>query len=67
MHKCKFGTVTPETNATFWHGKRTANVERDAKAIQALRKADWKVLITWECETKDPQGLAQRLVKFLEL
>src|SRR3989440_8460926 len=52
MHKCKYGSVVPATNAKFWQTKRLSNVERDRRNLSALRRAGWRVMIVWECETK---------------
>ena len=41
------------------------NVERDAEHLRKLRKAGWKALVIWECETSDPERLERRLSKFL--
>lgn len=40
---------SPKTNAEYWTGKISRNRERDARNIDALRKAGWRVLIVWEC------------------
>jgi DNA mismatch endonuclease (patch repair protein) len=64
MHNCRFGRVTPKTNAKFWQKKRTGNVERDKKQRWLLRK-EWSVLTVWECETRDLKKLSRRLVGFL--
>jgi len=52
MHRCRYGSVIPRTNAEFWQNKREANVQRDRRNAVALRKAGWDVLIVWECWTK---------------
>ncbi|MBN2256944.1 MAG: DNA mismatch endonuclease Vsr [Anaerolineaceae bacterium] len=65
MHKCKYGRVKPATNADFWENKRLENVKRDKRNISALKKAGWKVLIVWECWTKNPELLTKRINKFL--
>jgi DNA mismatch endonuclease, patch repair protein len=65
MHKCRYGKVTPKTNADFWQKKRTGNVERDGRQRRILRK-DWSVLTIWECQTRDVSRLALRLSRFLE-
>ena len=54
MHRCRYGKVTPATNAEFWRLKRLSNVTRDRKTLRALRKAGWKVLTVWECQLKNP-------------
>src|SRR5207248_10319534 len=53
MHKCRDGSVVPETNATFSNKKRRSNVERDWRNLEALRRAGCRVMIVGECETAD--------------
>jgi DNA mismatch endonuclease (patch repair protein) len=65
MHKCKYGCVVPATNPEFWSAKRQSNVDRDKRNLQYLRKAGWKVLIVWECETRDSSKLEKKLQRFL--
>ena len=64
-HRCKYGRVTPKTNATFWEDKRNANVERDKKNILALRRKGWRVLVIWECWLSSPLKVEQRIRSFL--
>jgi DNA mismatch endonuclease (patch repair protein) len=66
MHGCRYGAVTPKTNTEFWQNKRSGNVTRDRKVLKCLRTLGWRVLIVWECETKDVTVLRGRLQKFLE-
>lgn len=65
MHDCRFGSVIPATNATFWHQKRQQNVTRDSKQRAALEAQGWRVLVVWECEVRS-EGLTDKLVRFLE-
>jgi DNA mismatch endonuclease (patch repair protein) len=65
MHCCRFGLVTPKTNAEFWQAKRSGNVIRDRRNERALRKLGWDVLVVWECETKALNALIRKLVRFL--
>ena len=65
MHTCRYGSVVPATNEKFWRTKRLSNVERDRLNLRALRRAGWKVLIVWECETRKPEKLVKRIQKFL--
>jgi DNA mismatch endonuclease, patch repair protein len=65
MHRCRFGKVKPENRADFWSGKRLGNVQRDKKQRRKLRR-QWSVLVVWECQTKSPKTLQQRLLRFLE-
>jgi DNA mismatch endonuclease, patch repair protein len=65
MHQCKRGSSTPRTNAAFWHTKRLGNTLRDKKVMRTLR-CSWNVLVVWECETRNPERLKRRLVRFLK-
>ena len=65
MHHCKYGRVVPATNAEFWLTKRLGNVERDRRNLRSLKKAGWKVMTVWECETKKMNALAKRIERFL--
>ncbi len=65
-HNCRFGRVTPKTNAEFWRKKREGNVKRDHRNLAALRRGGWKVLIIWECQTHDKDRLARRIHSFLK-
>jgi DNA mismatch endonuclease (patch repair protein) len=66
MHECRYGRVTPRTNADFWRAKREGNVARDRRTLQALRDLGWEVLIVWECETRDAARLEARLLDYVE-
>lgn len=57
---CKYAS-TPKTNQDFWLPKFQRNVERDARKEEALRALGWRVLIVWECETRDLPTLEARL------
>jgi DNA mismatch endonuclease, patch repair protein len=54
---CRFA-YTPETNKNFWKAKFAANVLRDRKALQALRKAGWTPIVIWECQIKQDAAKA---------
>ena len=64
MHRCRFGKVTPKTNAAFWQRKRRGNVQRDKKSRRRLRK-EWSILTVWECEARDEKRLCLKLSRFL--
>lgn len=66
MHRCRYGRVTPATNAEFWQAKRGSNVERDRRNVAALRKQGWSVKVIWECQARSGERLEQRLREFLE-
>ena len=65
MHACKYGKVVPTTNTEFWSSKRLSNVERDRRNLRTLKKAGWKIMTVWECETKNLGALAKRIHRFL--
>lgn len=65
MHACRYGRVVPATNAEFWLNKRLSNVSRDRRNLRQLKKAGWKVMTVWECETKNATYLARKIEKFL--
>lgn len=56
----------PKSNPEYWHPKLRGNVQRDAESVVALRKAGWRSLIVWECETKDESRLATQIKRFLD-
>ena len=65
MHTCKRGRSTPTTNAAFWRAKRGRNRTRDRRTLAALRRAGWRVLVVWECQTRNAETLVGRLLAFL--
>lgn len=66
MHKCRYGRVTPATNTKFRQTKREGNVIRDKRNLRKLRKNGWKVLVVWECQTRNSEKLVSKLRKFLD-
>lgn len=57
---CCFAS-TPKSRQEYWLPKFKANVERDAKKEAQLRELGWRVLVIWECETRKPAELDERL------
>jgi DNA mismatch endonuclease (patch repair protein) len=55
-------STTPKTRVEFWEDKFNANVARDARNVDALNASGWRVMIVWECETKNVQALKSRLL-----
>jgi DNA mismatch endonuclease (patch repair protein) len=53
----------PESNVEYWKAKFQRNVERDRKHRKDLRKMGWRVVIVWECELRDQDRLAIRLLR----
>lgn len=62
--QCKLARL-PKTRQDFWIPKLTRNAERDAEAISALEAAGWRVLVIWECETKDMDAVRSRIADYL--
>lgn len=56
---------SPRTRADFWQSKFDRNVERDAAAALALEGLRWRVLVIWECETRDLASMSQVLEREL--
>lgn len=48
---CKYFTI-PKTRTQWWTDKITTNKANDDKAIKALQKDGWKIIVIWECELK---------------
>lgn len=65
MHNCRYGQVSPRTNAVFWETKRNRNVKRDQESIATLQAGGWATMVIWECETKDNRALKQKIAEFL--
>lgn len=61
---CARATV-PKTNAPFWSQKLAGNRRRDATKIRALRSLGLRVIVVWECATRDPDTLRLRLSRVL--
>lgn len=60
-HKgCKKAT-TPKSNIDYWTNKFSKNVNNDARNKTALESLGWKVIIVWECETRDNSKLLKKL------
>ena len=59
-HDCPRGKA-PCTRQEFWLPKLIRNRKRDQLQVRSLRALGWRVLVVWECETKDETRLARRL------
>lgn len=57
--------TTPSTRVEFWTDKLARNAARDARNQRELAAAGWRVLVVWECETRDEPALEARLLAFL--
>jgi DNA mismatch endonuclease (patch repair protein) len=66
LHKgCRDGTI-PKTRVKYWTDKLQNNAIRDKKNTRNLRKAGWKVLRLWECQTIKTKLLSIKMQRFLK-
>lgn len=61
---CPQGHI-PKSRTEYWHPKLRNNHQRDRETVKKLRAAGWHVLTIWECETTEPDALAERINAFL--
>lgn len=65
QHKnCKRNS-SPRTNISYWLPKLAKNVSRQKLDFRMLRKMEWKVIVIWECQTKDLENLESKTKKLL--
>ena len=64
QHDCPAGRM-PSSRQDYWKPKLRRNVERDEANRKKLERNGWDVLVIWECETKDKEELAARIMRFL--
>ena len=64
-HNCRYGRVRPATRREFWRRKLEGNQQRDRQTRRKLRRMGWDVLTVWECQTRAPDVLLGRLVRYL--
>jgi len=62
---CKY-TYLPKSRIEFWEKKFRQNVARDQEALKKLGAKGWRVLIVWECQTKNRKELDEKLETFLK-
>ena len=48
---CKY-YVVPKTRTDWWLNKINGNIANDKKAMIALKKDGWKIIIIWACKLK---------------
>jgi DNA mismatch endonuclease, patch repair protein len=65
-HGCKVGGKTrPKSNASYWSQKLQRNIERDRENLKALKSLGLRVVIVWECWTRNPVMLENKLKRVL--
>jgi DNA mismatch endonuclease, patch repair protein len=66
LHGCKHCRV-PSSRGSYWLPKLQKNACRDTATLRKLRRAGWKVLVVWECQTVRLDSLQRRIARFLTL
>jgi DNA mismatch endonuclease (patch repair protein) len=56
----------PKSNNGYWGPKLARNRERDEKSKRELESEGWRVLVIWECETKNPDRVGNTIKAFLQ-
>lgn len=51
----------PTTRTDFWNKKLDGNIAQDSQNYKLLIEQGWRVLVVWECETKNKEKLADKL------
>ena len=64
-HGCAKGRP-PKSRKDYWLPKLEQNMRRDRVKTEQLEALGWKVLVVWQCETKDIDTLAARLQAFVD-
>lgn len=58
-------TRAPKSRIDYWEEKFAKNIERDRKIWSELISMGWNVGVIWECETKDENQLACRIMTIM--
>jgi DNA mismatch endonuclease (patch repair protein) len=59
---CRKASI-PTTRKEYWAEKFRTNVARDIRRTGELEALGWRVVVVWECETKNEVGLERILRK----
>lgn len=54
----------PKANSDFWDAKLDKNVARDKEAQEKLNTQGWRVLVIWQCQTKNRANLEALIRRF---
>jgi DNA mismatch endonuclease (patch repair protein) len=55
----------PKSRIEFWEHKLNTNHARDLRVMTELERLGWRVLVIWECQSKDEEVMAQTITAFL--
>lgn len=53
----------PKSRTDFWLKKLESNMIRDQLVNTDLERLGWRVISVWECELREPDHLAGRLIE----
>ena len=65
--ECSRGKSMPSSNTEFWKKKFNGTIKRDAETEKKLTEDGWKVIIVWQCELKNKEALAEKLLTALSI
>jgi len=65
-HRACPRAARPNTNKAFWANKIDRNMKRDVRTVRKLRRRGWRVLVVWQCQTRNMEQLERRLLQFIE-
>ncbi len=63
--KCRYAT-RPATRTEFWNVKLDGNRVRDRVVRVCLSNLGWRVVVIWECETRNQESLKRKLCEVLK-
>jgi DNA mismatch endonuclease, patch repair protein len=58
---CRYA-YTPKSRTDFWNQKFEQNIRSDEKAGLSLQSLGWRVVVIWECETRDLPALEMKIL-----
>lgn len=62
--RCRLAAM-PKSRPEFWRQKFRENARRDRRAVALLTALGWRVIVIWECETRNSRSLADLITKVL--
>lgn len=54
----------PKSNVDFWNRKLDKNMERDLEVYKELQSLGWRILVIWQCETRNLVALESLIDSF---
>ena len=66
QHKGCKKAAHPKSNNEYWDKKLSSNSERDLLNMKSLKSLGWKCFVVWECETRNPEILTNKISIFME-